>query len=43
MSQAFLDISKNLSLWDESMQIYRDSFPEWEREDETKLLNNRLN
>jgi len=27
-------------LWEESMQIYRDSFPQWEREDELSIFNN---
>lgn len=36
----FLDISKNLELWDETIKIYNDSFPEWEREDTTHILNN---
>ncbi|MDF1877868.1 GNAT family N-acetyltransferase, partial [Sulfurimonas sp. SAG-AH-194-L11] len=40
MSHQFLDISKHLELWDESIEIYRDSFPEWEREDEAVILKN---
>ena len=31
---------EHLNLWDATMQIYRDSFPEWEREDESSLLTN---
>ncbi len=35
-----VNLLEKLSLWDETMQIYRDSFPEWEREDELTLLKN---
>ncbi|MDQ7043051.1 MAG: GNAT family N-acetyltransferase [Sulfurimonas sp.] len=38
MRSKLLDISQNLELWDETIQIYRDSFDEWEREDEATLL-----
>lgn len=36
----FLDVSKNLELWDETIKIYNDSFPEWEREDTANILKN---
>jgi len=36
----FLDISKNLELWDETIKIYEDSFPEWERESTQNILKN---
>jgi len=40
MSYQFLDIAQNLDLWDETIQIYNDSFPEWEREDTSNILLN---
>jgi len=43
MSSKFLDVSQDLTLWDESIKIYRDSFPEWEREDEATILKNIKN
>lgn len=36
----FLDVSQNLELWDETIKIYTDSFPEWEREDPDHILKN---
>jgi len=39
----FLDISKNLELWDETIEIYNVSFPEWEREDTKNILKNIQN
>lgn len=38
-----LDISKNLEYWDDSMKIYNDSFPEWEREQSSNILLNIKN
>jgi len=39
----FLDISQNLELWDETVKIYEDSFPKWEREDTQNILKNIQN
>lgn len=39
----FLDISLHLEYWDESIKIYNDSFPEWEREDTQNILENIKN
>jgi len=36
----FLDISQNMELWNETIEIYKDSFPEWEREDTQHILKN---
>ena len=36
----FLDVSKNLELWDETIKIYENSFPEWERESTQNILKN---
>jgi len=35
-----VNLLNNLRLWDATMNIYRDSFPQWEREDEFSLLKN---
>jgi len=35
----FLDLFENLHLWDETIQIYNDSFPDWEREDPADIYN----
>ncbi len=43
MSSRLLDISQHLELWNENMQIYRNSFPLWEREDESILYKNIQN
>ena len=40
MKCRIVNLLDKLSLWDETMEIYRDSFPEWEREDELSLLKN---
>ena len=34
----FIDISENLNLWDETIKIYDESFPEWEKEDTDNIL-----
>ncbi|SFV66485.1 hypothetical protein MNB_SM-4-1203 [hydrothermal vent metagenome] len=39
----FIDIVEDLTLWEKSIQIYRDSFPLWEREDESIILKNIKN
>ena len=43
MHPHFFNLAKHLELWDETIAIYRDSFPEWERENEAKILNNIKN
>jgi len=40
MSDHYLDIAQNMAFWDDCIEIYRESFPEWEREDEAKILQN---
>ncbi|MEA2072400.1 MAG: GNAT family N-acetyltransferase [Campylobacterota bacterium] len=39
----FLDLSHHPELWEESIKIYNDSFPEWEREDTANILKNIQN
>lgn len=36
----FLDLSLHPELWEESIKVYNDSFPEWEREDTANILKN---
>lgn len=43
MNFMFIDIVDDFTLWRESIQIYRDSFPVWERESEANLLKNIKN
>ncbi|MEA1982146.1 MAG: GNAT family N-acetyltransferase [Campylobacterota bacterium] len=39
----FLDLSLHLDYWDETIRIYTDSFPKWEREDTSNILKNIKN
>ena len=38
----FISLLKDISLWDDFIKIYNDSFEEWEREDVNKLLVNMI-